>query len=79
DQAPFDAIIVSAGSPRVPESLKTQLAVGGRLVIPVGPVDGQRLVRLIRTAETSFEQDDLGGVRFVKLIGAGGWEKPAPV
>jgi protein-L-isoaspartate(D-aspartate) O-methyltransferase len=76
--APFDAIIVSAGGPRIPEALKTQLAIGGRLVIPVGPLDEQRLVRLTRTAETSFEQDDLGAVRFVKLIGAGGWEEPAP-
>jgi protein-L-isoaspartate(D-aspartate) O-methyltransferase len=77
-QAPFDAIIVSAGGPRIPEALKTQLAIGGRLVIPVGPLDEQRLVRLTRTTETSFEQDDLGAVRFVKLIGAGGWEEPAP-
>jgi protein-L-isoaspartate(D-aspartate) O-methyltransferase len=73
-QAPFDAIIVSAGGPRIPEALKAQLAIGGRLVIPVGPQDEQRLVRLTRTAETSFEQDDLDAVRFVKLIGAGGWE-----
>jgi len=77
-QAPFDAIIVSAGGPKIPEALKTQLAIGGRLVIPVGPLDEQRLVRLTRTTETSFEQDDLGAVRFVKLIGAGGWEETAP-
>jgi len=77
-QAPFDAIIVSAGGPRIPEALKKQLTIGGRLVIPVGPLDEQRLVRLTRTTETSFEQDDLGAVRFVKLIGAGGWEEPAP-
>lgn len=77
-QAPFDAIIVSAGGPRIPEALKTQLAIGGRLVIPIGPLDEQRLVRLTRTAEASFEQDDLGAVRFVKLIGAGGWAEPIP-
>jgi len=77
-QAPFDAIIVSAGGPKIPQALKTQLAIGGRLVIPVGPVDEQRLVRLTRTDEDSFEQDDLDAVRFVKLIGAGGWEEPVP-
>jgi protein-L-isoaspartate(D-aspartate) O-methyltransferase len=73
EEAPFDAIIVSAGGPSVPETLKQQLAIGGRLVIPVGPADEQRLIRLTRTGEESFEQDDLGAVRFVKLIGAGGW------
>jgi len=78
-QAPFDAIIVSAGGPRIPQALKAQLAIGGRLVIPVGAMDEQRLVRLTRTDEDVFEQDDLGAVRFVKLIGAGGWEEPAPV
>lgn len=78
DQAPFDAIIVSAGVPAIPDALKAQLAVGGRLVIPVGPLDEQRLVRLTRTTQTSFERDDLDAVRFVKLIGAGGWEEPAP-
>jgi len=77
-QAPFDAIIVSAGGPKIPQALKTQLAIGGRLVIPIGPIDEQRLVRLTRTGGDAFEQDDLGAVRFVKLIGAGGWEEPVP-
>ena len=77
-QAPFDAIIVSAGGPKIPQALKTQLAIGGRLVIPIGPIDEQRLVRLTRTGEDAFEQDDLDAVRFVKLIGAGGWEEPVP-
>jgi len=77
-EAPFDAIIVSAGGPKIPQALKTQLAIGGRLVIPVGPIDEQRLVRLTRTGEDAFEQDDLDAVRFVKLIGAGGWEEPVP-
>jgi protein-L-isoaspartate(D-aspartate) O-methyltransferase len=76
DQAPFDAIIVSAGGPRIPDALKAQLAIGGRLVIPVGPEDEQRLLRLTRTGEATFQQDDLGAVRFVKLIGAGGWDEP---
>ena len=78
EQAPFDAILVSAGGPRIPDALKNQLTIGGRLVIPVGPMDDQRLVRLTRTGEASFEQDDLGAVRFVKLIGAGGWQEPVP-
>ncbi len=76
EQAPFDAILVSAGGPRIPDALKNQLTMGGRLVIPVGPMDEQRLVRLTRTGETTFEQDDLGAVRFVKLIGTGGWQEP---
>ena len=76
--APFDAIIVSAGVPSIPEALKSQLAIGGRLVIPVGPLDEQRLVRLTRTGETSFKRDALDAVRFVKLIGVGGWEEPMP-
>jgi len=77
-EAPFDAIIVSAGGPKIPQALKTQLAIGGRLVIPIGPIDEQRLVRLTRTGGDAFEQDDLDAVRFVKLIGAGGWEEPVP-
>ncbi len=77
DQAPFDAIIVSAGGPRIPQPLKAQLAVGGRLVMPVGPADKQMLMRLTRTGESSFQQDELVAVRFVQLIGAG--EKETPV
>jgi len=75
DMAPFDAIIVSAGTPRIPDSLKAQLAIGGRLVIPVGLADEQKLVRLTRTGPSCFAQDDLAAVRFVKLSGAGGWEQ----
>jgi protein-L-isoaspartate(D-aspartate) O-methyltransferase len=76
DQAPFDAIIVSAGAPRIPEALKAQLGLGGRLVIPVGPEHEQRLVRLTRTGKDTFKQDNLGAVRFVKLIGTEGWGEP---
>lgn len=67
-EAPFDGILVSAGGPSVPEALKRQLAVGGRLVAPVGPAEEQRLVRLTRTGEDVFDRDDLFAVRFVKLI-----------
>ena len=75
ENAPFDAIIVAAGGPDVPEALKQQLAIGGRLVIPVGSsLQTQTLVRVRRINETEFEQEDLGAVRFVPLIGAAGWE-----
>jgi protein-L-isoaspartate(D-aspartate) O-methyltransferase len=72
-QAPFDAIIVSAGGPEVPDELKGQLKVSGALIAPVGPPDEQRLKRIIRTSEHHYDEDDLGAVRFVRLIGAGGW------
>lgn len=76
EAAPFDAIIVSAGGPKVPEALKRQLAIGGRLVIPVGQDVQQRLVRVRRTGEDTFEEEDHGGVAFVPLIGEEGWSAP---
>ena len=73
--APFDAIIVAAGGPDVPESLKEQLAIGGRLVIPVGSsLRTQKLLRVRRISENEYQEEDLGDVRFVPLIGAAGWE-----
>jgi protein-L-isoaspartate(D-aspartate) O-methyltransferase len=73
--APFDAILVSAGGPLVPESLKAQLALGGRLVIPVGPTaSSQELVRITRREKGQFDREDLADVRFVPLIGEEGWE-----
>ena len=79
DMAPFDAILVSAGGPRVPESLRRQLKVGGRLVIPVGAdARAQELVRVTRLDEESYDQEDLADVRFVPLIGAEGWEADRP-
>jgi protein-L-isoaspartate(D-aspartate) O-methyltransferase len=74
DHAPFDAIMVSAGGPRVPEALIDQLAVGGRLVMPVGDRHVmQRLTRLRRLTRQSISRDDLGPVRFVPLVGEQGW------
>ncbi|KAA1176197.1 protein-L-isoaspartate(D-aspartate) O-methyltransferase [Marinobacter salinexigens] len=74
EQAPFDGICVAAGAPAVPESLKQQLAVGGRLVIPVGPEHSvQSLQTVTRLTETRFDMDDLGQVRFVPLLGGEGW------
>jgi protein-L-isoaspartate(D-aspartate) O-methyltransferase len=73
-EAPFDAILVAASGPDVPPALERQLAVGGRLVMPVGPRgESQRLVRVRRTAAEAWTREDLGGVAFVPLIGAGGW------
>jgi protein-L-isoaspartate(D-aspartate) O-methyltransferase len=72
--APFDAIVVAAGGPKVPRALLEQLAVGGRLVIPVGEEDSQKLLRVTRQADGRFVEEDLGDVRFVPLIGAEGWE-----
>jgi protein-L-isoaspartate(D-aspartate) O-methyltransferase len=73
-RAPFDAVLVSAGGPAVPGALLTQLAEHGRLVMPVGDRHEQRLLRVTRIGER-FVEDDLGGVRFVPLIGAQGWEE----
>src|SRR4051794_1685623 len=74
EAAPFDAILVAAGAPDVPDALKSQLAIGGRLVIPVGGQErSQRLLRLRRTAESEFEEDSLGDVAFVPLVGEQGW------
>ncbi len=73
--APFDAIVAAAGGPEVPATLKQQLAVGGRLVIPVGvTLHSQKLLRVRRISETEYLEEDLGSVRFVPLIGAAGWE-----
>ena len=68
DHAPFDAIIVAAASPKLPESLVSQLAVGGRLVIPVGTLEQQHLVHAIRTDE-GLSVRMMGPCRFVPLIG----------
>jgi protein-L-isoaspartate(D-aspartate) O-methyltransferase len=74
DHAPFDAIVVAAGGPEVPESLKTQLKIGGRLVIPVG-IDRrvQELLRVIRVSEYEYKTEDIADVRFVPLVGEEGW------
>jgi protein-L-isoaspartate(D-aspartate) O-methyltransferase len=71
-EAPFDAILVAAGGDKVPDPLKRQLALGGRLVVPVGGEAIQTLRRVTRTGEEEWSEDNLGGVRFVPLIGAHG-------
>ncbi len=75
EAAPFDAIVIAAGGPKVPEALKDQLAVGGRLVMPVGRTPKhQELIRLTRTGADSFDTETLDEVMFVPLIGAQGWD-----
>jgi protein-L-isoaspartate(D-aspartate) O-methyltransferase len=75
EHAPYDAIVVAAGGPTVPESLKEQLKVGGRLVIPVGSDPRvQELVRITRISEDEYKHADLADVRFVPLVGEEGWE-----
>jgi protein-L-isoaspartate(D-aspartate) O-methyltransferase len=84
DHAPYDAIVVAAGGPEVPASLKAQLKIGGRLVIPVGEDPrAQELVRVTRISEDEYRTEDLADVRFVPLVGEEGWEphdqkKPTP-
>ena len=78
DAAPYDGIVVTAGGPRIPPTLVTQLAVFGRLIIPIGTTsDVQRLVRLTRALDGAPVREDLGAVQFVPLIGAQAWsERP---
>jgi protein-L-isoaspartate(D-aspartate) O-methyltransferase len=75
-EAPFDAILVTAGSPQVPPPLVDQLAMGGRIVIPVGDRYSQTLTRVRRSPE-GLRHEYLGGCRFVKLIGRHGWQERA--
>ncbi len=76
EDAPFDAIIVTAGGPAVPDALVEQLADGGTLVIPVGSETRvQRLVR-VRRHGGDLVEEDLGPVRFVPLVGDQGWTRP---
>jgi protein-L-isoaspartate(D-aspartate) O-methyltransferase len=76
EESPFDAIAVSAGSPSIPRMLVEQLAIGGRLVIPVGGRYSQSLIKLTRLSENpdDVKKEDLGGCRFVSLIGEHGWK-----
>ena len=75
EKAPFDAILVTAGGPVIPDSLINQLSIGGRLVIPVGDKGEQMLMRVKKTATSELIQENLGPVRFVPLIGTKGWSE----
>ncbi len=72
EESPFDAIIVTAGAPEIPKLLINQLSIGGRMVIPVGDQYSQELVKLYKDVQ-GIHKTNLGGCRFVKLIGKHGW------
>ena len=72
EEAPYDAIVVTAAAPHVPEALTEQLADGGRLVCPVGPRMTQRLVRIVRRGSVLEQNEGIGCV-FVPLVGENGW------
>ena len=72
DEGPYDAIIVTAGSPEIPAVLVNQLTIGGRMVIPVGSQHSQDLIKIVRD-ESGIHQTNMGGCRFVKLVGEHGW------
>ncbi|MBN1662927.1 MAG: protein-L-isoaspartate(D-aspartate) O-methyltransferase [Deltaproteobacteria bacterium] len=76
EESPFDAIIVTAGAPVIPQILIEQLAVGGRLVLPVGSRSTQDLIKLVRLSEDldDVKKEALGGCRFVDLVGEHGWK-----
>jgi len=74
EYAPFDAVLVAAAAPAVPNSLKKQLETGGRIVIPIGDRYVQTMIRVTKISEDEFKEEDLGGFRFVSLVGAEGWE-----
>jgi len=73
DFAPFDAIMVTAGAPKVPDPLLKQLADGGRMIIPIGNKYSQDLIKVTRV-QNRFVEKNLGGCRFVDLIGEHGWK-----
>jgi protein-L-isoaspartate(D-aspartate) O-methyltransferase len=76
EESPFDAIIVTAGAPEVPRTYVEQLAIGGRLIVPTGDRYTQTLLKITRLSEDpgDIETEDLGGCRFVHLIGEYGWK-----
>jgi len=74
EEAPFDGIIVTAAAPSIPEPLLEQLSLDGRMVVPVGGVFSQVLLKVIKTKE-GIKRLDMGGCRFVKLVGRYGWKE----
>ena len=73
EHAPYDAVVVTAGSPSIPQPLTEQLAEGGRLVIPVGPPSMQTLTLVVREGD-GFRREEKGGCVFVPLVGKYGWK-----
>jgi protein-L-isoaspartate(D-aspartate) O-methyltransferase len=74
EEGPFDAVIVTAGAPEIPNTLVQQLAMGGQMVIPVGNQYSQELIKVYRD-QSGIKQTNLGGCRFVKLVGEYGWRQ----
>ena len=74
DESPFDGIIVTAGAPQIPDVLIDQMGEGGRLVLPVGNQHTQELIKIFRD-DQNIRQINLGGCRFVKLVGQYGWKE----
>ena len=75
EEAPYEGILVTAGAPAIPQTYRSQLAIGGRLVIPVGDRISQLLVRLTRLSERDYREERLFGCRFVPLVGDHGWRE----
>lgn len=73
EQAPFDKILVTAGSPNIPRTLLRQLRIGGALVIPVGDAQVQRMMRVVRESQDEFSREIFEEFRFVPLLGRAGW------
>lgn len=73
EHGPYDAILVTAAAPSMPQALIDQLKIGGRLIIPVGDRMSQQLLRLTKKEDDSYQEENLGPVRFVPLIGEQGW------
>jgi protein-L-isoaspartate(D-aspartate) O-methyltransferase len=78
EEAPFQAILVTAGAPEIPKPLGEQLTIGGRLVIPVGDRWGQLLLRLVKQRDGSLRKEISIPCRFVQLVGEYGWHEPNP-
>ena len=74
EYAPFDAIMITAGAPKMPEPLLNQLSDGGRMIIPIGDRFSQDLIKVTKI-KGDFKEENLGGCRFVDLIGAHGWKE----
>jgi protein-L-isoaspartate(D-aspartate) O-methyltransferase len=74
DESPFDGIVVTAGAPQIPDVLIDQMGEGGRLVVPVGNQHTQELIKIFRD-DQNIRQINLGGCRFVKLVGEYGWKE----
>ncbi len=78
DEAPWDGIVVTAAAPSIPDALREQLAVGARLVIPVGPRYQQELIVIERRGPADWQEWSDGAVVFVPLVGEGGWSESEP-